>query len=115
MRAAMFASQWAIAVADVGDLAAAGGGRGGLTAAVRAYSQWWDESERQVYRHLKVWREVFPEQESPAEIAAELAPHYVDLVAHLREVTDELAAVRRAKLTGQAAAGLSLPLGRLAV
>src|SRR6185312_13612023 len=65
MAATQFALLWSLAVADVGEL-----GQGeGVTAAVRAYRDYWGDSERTVYRHLQAFRAAFPGHDTPADIA----------------------------------------------
>lgn len=73
-RAAEMVATWALAEASLGHELGAGEG-GHLSAAIREYSRYWKQSERTTWRELNRFRQVFPEQESPAAYAAALRQH----------------------------------------
>ena len=66
-RAAAVIIEWAIATARLGHELGQGAD---LSAAVREYGRYWRHSERTAWRQLARFREVFPEEESPARLAA---------------------------------------------
>lgn len=39
-----------------------------LSAQVRAYAEWWKQSERTSWREIKRFREVFPDEETPSRL-----------------------------------------------
>jgi hypothetical protein len=47
------------------------GDGGSLSAAVREYSTWWKQSERQSWRELAAFRQAFGESSDPREFAAQ--------------------------------------------
>ena len=65
-RAAAVVAEWAIATHKLGHELGQGGD---VTAAVREYAAYWRHSERTAWRQLARFREVFPEEESPARLA----------------------------------------------
>lgn len=65
-------STWAIATAKVGHELGAHE-KGDLSSAIREYAAYWKLSERTAWRDLGRFREVFPEEESPARLAALVA------------------------------------------
>ena len=65
-RAASVLIEWAIATHRLGHEPGQGGD---LTAAVREYATYWRHSERTAWRQLARFREVFPEEDSPARLA----------------------------------------------
>lgn len=68
-RAADVVVSWTIAAgADGGDLLPGAE----VTSAVRAHAEYWRQSERTSWRDLRRFREVFPEETSPARLAAVL-------------------------------------------
>jgi hypothetical protein len=80
MRGAQFALEWAIVVADQGEFPES------VTEQVRTYCEWWQASERTAWHHLAEFREAFPGEQSPARLAVELAPQFVELVQRGREL-----------------------------
>lgn len=94
MRGATFLLEWSIAAADGVHF------EGSVTDQLRAYMTWWDISERSAWRHLSEFRQAFPGEETPARLAAELAPNFADLVQRLAEIS----AQRRAKAVGSSLA-----------
>ncbi len=68
-RAATVIASWAIAVRRLGhELGEDEGGH--QTAAIREYSAHWRHGERTGWNDLRRFREVFPEEQSPARLAA---------------------------------------------
>jgi hypothetical protein len=66
-RATEFVIAWGTAVSKLGhELGAAEGGH--LSAAMREYASYWKVHERTAWRELHRFREVFPEEESPARL-----------------------------------------------
>jgi hypothetical protein len=53
---------------------------------ITEYERYWNEGERQTYRVQKEFRELWPEFETPNELARELA-QYIDKKMSKRDVT----------------------------
>jgi hypothetical protein len=101
MRATQFALEWAIVVADQGQLPE------GVTAQLRTYVDWWGENERSAWRHLDEFRQAFPGLDTPAELAAELAPRFADVVEKGRQLQKQR---RRASLARSIMANVTAPI-----
>lgn len=83
IRALQMIQQWALARMVLGhDLGEEEGG--GVSAAVREYARWWKVSERTAWRELSSFQNAFPEEQTPAELAAQLIEHVEDLQARFR-------------------------------
>jgi hypothetical protein len=67
-RVAAFVIQWAWAMRDAG--------RDSLT--ITEFQRFWNEGERQAYRHQAEFRELWPEYETPDELARQVVPYLSD-------------------------------------
>jgi hypothetical protein len=67
-RVAAFVIQWAWAMRDED--------RDSYT--ITEFQRYWNEGERQAYRHQAEFRELWPEFETPNELARQIAPHLND-------------------------------------
>jgi hypothetical protein len=67
-RVAAFVIQWAWAMRDEG--------RDSYT--ITEFQRYWNEGERQAYRHQAEFRELWPEFETPDELARQIVPHLND-------------------------------------
>lgn len=101
MRGAQYLLEWAVVAADGVEFT------GSVTAQVRAYRDWWDESDRSAWRHLAEFKQAFPGEETPARLAAELAPLFVDVVAKGRELQRSR---RRTRLIPAVAGAFNVPV-----
>jgi hypothetical protein len=64
-RVASFIVQWAIAMREDGE----------ETYSITAYQRHWAENERRAYRLQKEFRELWPEYETPNELATQIVKH----------------------------------------
>ena len=91
--AAKLTHEWAIAVAarghSLGSQTAQTDSRG-VHAAVQEFCEYWKASERTVWRRLATFREVFPEFETPAELAEAIAPGHAGLAAAMNAIEARL-------------------------
>lgn len=101
MRGTQFLLEWAVVIADGVEFS------GGVTDQIRTYVAWWDENERSAWRHLKEFKEAFPGEETPARMAAHLAPRFVDVVAAGRELQRSR---RRRRLVPAVLGAFNLPV-----
>lgn len=67
-RVTAFVIQWAWAMRDEG--------RDSYT--ITEFQRYWNEGERQAYRHQAEFRELWPEFETPNELACQIVPHLND-------------------------------------
>jgi hypothetical protein len=67
-RVATFIIQWAWAMRDER--------RDSFT--ITEFQRFWNEGERQAYRHQAEFRELWPEYETPDELARQIVPHLSD-------------------------------------
>ena len=74
-RVAAFVVMWAIAMRD----------EGSSDYSITEYERYWNEGERQTYRVQKEFRELWPEFETPNELAREIVKH-VDSKISKRDV-----------------------------
>lgn len=105
MRGAQFLLEWAIAAADGVEF------DGSVTEQLRAYIDWWDDqvNERTAWRRLADFRESFPDEDTPARLAVQLAPRFVAPLEQLRELGDSKKGQRKA-VGSFLAGGLETPL-----
>jgi hypothetical protein len=75
-RVAGFIVMWAIAMRDEGK----------EEFSITEYQRWWNEGERQTYRLQGEFRELWPDQETPNELARQIIKHVDGKLASKREI-----------------------------
>jgi hypothetical protein len=75
-RVAGFIVMWAIAMHDEGK----------DEFSITEYQRWWNEGERQTYRLQSEFRELWPDKETPNELARQIIRHVDGKLASKREV-----------------------------